>query len=54
MYRVNRYCHGKRWFWRVWRGSVLLAKSARSYANTQRGSQQMERDLRSLFPHLVK
>jgi hypothetical protein len=50
MYRVNRYRRGQRWFWRLWRGDVPIARCARSYDD----SDAMERDLRSLFPHWVK
>jgi len=52
MIRVNRYRRGPgngKWYWRVWRGSVCIARGIRGF----RSETAMERDLKTLFPHWV-
>jgi hypothetical protein len=53
MVRVNRYRVRNRWYWRVWRGARLVARGARSFPDTTKGTADLERELRQLFPHWV-
>lgn len=53
-YRINRYSHGKWWYWRLWQGDTLIARCTRRYPATTQGTAAMERDLRALFPQWVR
>jgi len=45
-YRVNRYVHRGRWYWRVFRGAHVIARCAYAYNSEQ----MLEADLLALFP----
>jgi len=54
MIRINRYDVRGRWYWRIWRGSKLIARCAYSYDSSEKGSIKMEKDLHLLFPQWFK
>ena len=49
MIRVNRYERRGRWYWRVFRGATLIARSAAGQTY-----EAVERDVRTLFPQWVQ